>query len=173
MKINLFVCALICITAFSRPSLASKVIPKSERSILAKYSLSQFAQTLNVLMAASTSFQTPICGLDAEHAGQLSEVFEPLLKAKLSREIKRKKLQVSEDPETCLASCNCSVESSLLEQVGFERLSDSAKRVYRRVSTLALQQTPQDIYSCALKAEAVCSSELFKYLKSQSLQNNN
>jgi hypothetical protein len=63
-------------------------------------------------------------------------------------------------PKQCASACHCGLYSSILDAVGFEKLSFNDQAIYRSVANLAMNQTNDETKECGLKVDWFCGSEL-------------
>jgi hypothetical protein len=121
----------------------------------------------NVIIAAADSLlpTTETCGVTSEESFQISGSVHAAMDGAIAdyiSSVASTGIYGHKDWVSCMDQCTCSVYSSVLEAVGFEKLKRADKNIYRRVSSLAQEQTREDTTRCVRAHQTYCTSEVLK-----------
>jgi hypothetical protein len=132
----------------------------------------------NVLLAVADERLLPAdaCQIAVEHSYQLLNSLQSKIDGGTADYIRYKSkthsaLADASWPSSCEVGCHCGLYSAILESVGFEKLVDADRKIFRAVSSLAVNQTKEELTQCARKSTWFCSSTLKRELESDAANN--
>jgi hypothetical protein len=148
--------------------------PLNEKAMLKQYDLLKLNDAAILLMGAvdSKKPEAEFCNIPSATAVSYTETIHALIDSKLDEYIRlhAKKPSYSEGTwAKCAATCACGIEASILDKVGFAKINDADKKIYREIADLAMEQDVKEIRACATKSKWFCTSDLLKYAKQEAI----